>query len=238
MRRYLEYRSLTNNIKELESLLEYKNPAFHTPWPDEIISHFNWSRDVNFTLLEASTIVSRGLVEHVLDTVRTRLLEFVLEIEELNPGAGDIPSLDTIPPAVTLHIFEKVIMNNHEYHGDVQNVQGVYGGNVATGQARISSSSASYTSVAEVRAAFEALKNHLNEVAAADREAVRTSIDLLIAAIEDSAIPKSQIVAAAEKVAGASDRLKRGLRDLSIGVAGSLTATGLWEGIRYVTGNG
>jgi hypothetical protein len=131
-----------------------------------------------------------------------------------------------------------VIMNNQNYHGDVQNVQGVYGGNVATGQARISSSSASYTSIAEARTAFEALKTHLDEVAAGDRETVRASIDLLIAAIEDSAIPKSRIVAAAETVAGASDRLKRGLRDLSIGMAGSLAATGLWEGIRYAIGNG
>ena len=120
----------------------------------------------------------------------------------------------------------------------MQKFQGVYGSNIATGQARISSSHASYTSTADATAAFEALKMYMDEVLDAERETVGESIDLLITAIEDGSIPKSRIVAAAENIAKASDRMKRGLRDLSIGVAGSLTASGVWEGIRYAIGAG
>lgn len=82
------------------------------------------------------------------------------------------------------------------------------------------------------------MKHHMDEVSAAERETVRESIDLLIAAVEDSTIPKSRVVAAAKTIANASKRMKRVLRDLSIGTTGSLAASGIWEGIRYAIGVG
>jgi AbiTii len=237
MRDYVDNGVVGQGVRELESLLESKKTAFHKPWPDTLISYYNQLPQVAMTLVSACIVFPRGVIVHVLDTVRTRLLQFVLEIEELNPGAGTIPSLEQVSPAITHQIFEKVIMNEN-YHGDVQKFQDVYGSNIAIGQARISSSHASYTTTADATTAFEALKTHMDEVAEAERETVKQAISLLIAAIEDSNIPKSRVVGAAETIAKASDRMKRGLRDLSIGVTGSLAASGIWEGIRYAVGGG
>ena len=159
-----------------------------------------------------------------------------MEIEELNPGAGAIPSMEQASPATVHQIFESVIMNNETFHGDVQKFQNVSGSIIATDSAKISSSHASCSSAAEVIAAFNVLKSYMDDVSNAQRAGVTESIDLLAAAIEDSSIPKSRIVAAAETIATASDRMKRGLRDLSIGVTGSMTASAIWEGVRYALG--
>ena len=238
MRRFLDEGTITGGVRELESLLESKKAkSFHKPWPNEIINHYNYLHEVNISLISAYIVTPRGVIEHVLDTVRTRLLQFIIEIEELNPDAGEIPSLEKVPPAVTHKIFKSVIMNK-SYHGNAQKIEGVFGSNVATGQARISSSHATYSTTAEATSAFQSLKNHLDEVAEEQRQAVQDAIDLLISAIENNGIPKSRVVAAAETIANASDKMKRVLRDLSIGTAGSLAASGLWEGIRYAIGAG
>jgi AbiTii len=161
MRRVVEEGKLTISVQELEALLETETPSYYTPWPDTIISHFNYMSEVNFSLVAASIVITRGLIEHVLGAIRTRLLKFVLEIEELNPDAGEIPSLTKIPQTVVHQLFENVIMNN-EHHGDLHNIVGAQGSNIATGNARISSSHASYANTADATAAFEALKTHLS----------------------------------------------------------------------------
>lgn len=236
MRDYVDNGVVGQGVRELESLLESKKTAFHKPWPDTLIGYYNSLPQVAMTLVTAYIVFPRGVIVHVLDSVRTRLLRFVLEIEELNPGAGAIPSIGRDSPAKVHQIFESVIMNNETYHGDVQKFQNVSGCNIATDSAKISSSHASYSSSADAIAAFNVLKTYMDDVSDAQRAAVTESIDLLAAAIEDSSIPKGRIVAAAETIAKASDRVKRGLRDLSIGVTGSMTASAIWEGIRYALG--
>ncbi len=126
---------------------------------------------------------------HVLDTVRTRLLQFVLEIEDLNPGAGAIPSLEHVSSAATHQVFEKVIMMNENYHGDVQKIEDVYGSNIATGQARISSSRASYTSTADATAAFEALKTDMDEVSPEPSELSMVSPEPSMVSPEPERVP-------------------------------------------------
>ena len=238
-RREISSFSLTNRTIRTSdhAWLRPKGAMFRKPWPNEIIYCYNQLHEVNVYFIKAYVIIPRGIIEHVLDIVRTRLLQFIIEIEELNPDAGEIPSLEKVPPAVIHQIFEKLIMNE-SYHGNAQKIEGVFGSNVATGQARISSSHATYSTTAEATSAFQSLKNHLDEVAEEQRQAVQEAIDLLISAIENNAIPKSRVVAAAETIANASDKMKRVLRDLSIGMAGSLAASGLWEGIRYAIGAG
>jgi hypothetical protein len=238
MRSYVDDGVVGGGIRELESFLESNNTTFAKPWPDSLMHYYSRMHNVHINLISAYTVIPRGVIVHVLDTVRTRLLQFVLEIEELNPGAGAVPSLEQVPLATTHQLFEKVIMTGDHYHGDVHNVGEVYGSNVATGQAKISSSHASYSTTADATNALQAMKNHMDEVSEAEREAVSESIDLLIAAVENSSLPKSRVVDAAETIANASERMKRILRDLSIGATGSLAASGIWEGIRYAIGAG
>ena len=154
MRRQVEDGVLFGGVRELESLIESNAPQFHWPWPDRIISHFNYMAQVDFSLVAASQIILRGLIEHVLDTVRTKLLQFVLEIEELNPDAGAVASLEQVPSATTHQIYENVIMKNTNYYGDVQKFHGNGGSIIATGQARISSSHAAYTSTSRCDGCF------------------------------------------------------------------------------------
>ena len=70
----------------------------------------------------------------MLDTVRNRLLNFILEIEEVEPNAGEVPSINRIDTTVTRQIFNRCIMNNYE--GPVHNIQDNKGSNIATDRAR------------------------------------------------------------------------------------------------------
>jgi hypothetical protein len=221
---------LAFGLRALESALVEAESDLKIPWLPELVELYNFNANRNMQLVGAHRVVPKQSIEHVLDTIRNRLLNFVLEIEELDPNAGDVPSIGRISPTTVGQIFYRCIM------GDKHFVQGNQGSNIATGNSRISSSSARYQSLADAKAALDSLKQHIDEVDASQREEVLASIGLLIAAIEDSTIPKSRVVAAAETIANASDALKRALRDLAIGAAGSLGATGIWEGIQYALG--
>ena len=64
-----------------------------------------------YTLAEAELRFSSGVVRGVIDAVRTRLLEFALEIEAVNPAAGEAPSIGPPPvaPPVVQQLFDSTI---------------------------------------------------------------------------------------------------------------------------------
>ncbi len=69
---------LSRSARELASLLESKENSFKIPWPTFIMQHFNELDCVQVPLIEAWSVIPRGAIENVLDTVRTRLLSFVI----------------------------------------------------------------------------------------------------------------------------------------------------------------
>jgi hypothetical protein len=126
-------------------------------------------------------------------------------------------------------------MNEH-YHGPVNKIEGNQACNTATDQARISSSTARYSSKREVIDAVNSLNTHMEDVAEAQRKEVAGAVNLLIRAIETEGVSKAQVVAAAETIGNSSEVMKKALRDISLGTTGSLIATSVWEGVKYALG--
>src|SRR5208337_4605750 len=235
LRNYLNNVEVRGGVRELESLLESGQDKFALPWLPDLIRLYNMERVLNGVCIQASRVLPRTGVESILDTVGTRLLSFILEIEDNEPSASGVTALEKIPAEVTRGLFTRIIMNEH-YHAPVNKIVGNQGCNIATDQARISSSTARYENKDEVIRAVESLRSRMDSVPEPKRSEVDEAISFLAQAIQTEDAPKAKIVLAAESISTSSDAMKRGLRDICLGTSGSLIATGVWEGVKYALG--
>ena len=86
-------------------------------WPQEIAIHFGAKGYNGFECLRAWQIVSQHSLIAIVDTVRSRLIDFSLKIEAENPDAGEaLPNVTPIPKHKVQMIF------NNTFHGSVGNV--------------------------------------------------------------------------------------------------------------------
>ncbi|HEV2901126.1 MAG TPA: hypothetical protein VGX71_25455 [Pseudaminobacter sp.] len=91
-------------------------------WPADIVGLYQstfiegWA--LNRAWLEIPDSVIRGLV----DTVRTRILQFVLQIQDELPNDEE-EALETLPPAVVDRVVNVTIMGGHNVVGNVHHFQ-------------------------------------------------------------------------------------------------------------------
>lgn len=76
---------LVEGVRALESLIESDSSLFSIQWPADIVAIMSDKIYEGYVCISAWKSVSRGQVEQVLDTVRNRLLNFVLELKERYP---------------------------------------------------------------------------------------------------------------------------------------------------------
>lgn len=95
VRQRLDKFDLYHGVKSLESAIESGENTFKYPWSPEIIALFSDKFYVDFACGEAWKAVNVELYEQVLDNIRTRLLDFILELQEKCPDIQD--SNDNIP---------------------------------------------------------------------------------------------------------------------------------------------
>ena len=76
---------LVEGVRVFESLIESDSSNFHIPWPADIVAIISDKIIQGYICISAWKSVSRGQVEQVLDTVRNRLLNFVLDLQERYP---------------------------------------------------------------------------------------------------------------------------------------------------------
>lgn len=122
-------------------------------WAADANKMFGASIYPGLILMEAWNVVPVSFIVGILDTVRNRILNFALEVEEQNPRAGDVASPSTpISPSKIQQIFNTTI------HGSV--------GNMATG-----SSYFSQTATIKVnKGNFKELTNCLKDLGLDDHE--------------------------------------------------------------------
>jgi len=80
---------LVEGVRALESLIEHGSSDFRMQWPADIIAAVSNKIFKGWVCMSAWKLVSRGQIEQVLDTVRNRLLSFVLELEEKHPEISE-----------------------------------------------------------------------------------------------------------------------------------------------------
>lgn len=107
--------SINGSIMALGSLLESEKTSFADMWPEPLVQYLNLSGvlDNGYQCLRAWKVINRPFVEHVLKSVRIRLLDFVLELEEMDPAAGDVPALKKIPQDKADETVRTVIYGNN-----------------------------------------------------------------------------------------------------------------------------
>jgi hypothetical protein len=108
--------SFTQSVSALAEMLRNAEQDLSAPWPSDAISHCQRHVrmfDNGMLLQHAWLVIPRASVRAVVDTVKTRVLDFALAIEQDAPDAGELPPGAEAPLASERiqFIFETTIQN-------------------------------------------------------------------------------------------------------------------------------
>lgn len=106
---------LNDGVRALESLIESDSPSFSIQWPANLVAAIMSDKIyVGYNCISAWKSLSRGQVEQVLDTVRNRLLDFVIELKERYPEIGESEdAISKVPKEQVSSIVNTFIFGNH-----------------------------------------------------------------------------------------------------------------------------
>lgn len=83
------------------------------PWDPNLVAHFGSKIYERMICMQAWKVIPTSSLVAALDTVRTRVLNFVLEIEAQNPAAGEAMANESpLPPDAVQQIFNTYISGN------------------------------------------------------------------------------------------------------------------------------
>lgn len=97
------------SVAALEAMVK-AGPSAQYPWPAEVVAALQTHFYEQMALVQARKVISSTALAGVLDTVRNRLLAFVIEIEKLDPNAGDLTPGK--PPSVSPATVNQVFYGN------------------------------------------------------------------------------------------------------------------------------
>lgn len=117
-RESLGHSYLTQPIAAMASLVEKSTSGtLQVPWNPDLVAHFGQEIYEHMVCMQAWKVIPTSALVAALDTVRTRVLNFALEIEAQNPAAGEAMANEKpVPQETVQHIFNTFIT------GDVQNL--------------------------------------------------------------------------------------------------------------------
>ena len=151
-RKYVDRAYIMEGIGALENLVSKTAGSLQIPWDSRLLAVYADDFYQNMTCTEAWQVISSSYLANIIDIVRTKILNFVLEIEIENPEAGEAEmNSNPIEQGKITQIFNTTI------NGNVQNV--------ATG-------SSDFTQNAQVNPEnekvfeqlLEIIKSHSNEI--------------------------------------------------------------------------
>ena len=115
-REHLRHLELTESVAALEQNLGQGDTSetLRIPWPADLIATVGGEIYQGMTCLQAWKAVSRGTVKHALDSIRNRLLTFLLELEAAHPELRDSEEgLADIRPEETRGLVNTFIIGDH-----------------------------------------------------------------------------------------------------------------------------
>lgn len=117
-RESLGHSYLMQPIAAMAALVESsKSGILQEPWNPDLVAHFGQQIYEHMVCMQAWKVIPASALVAALDTVRTRVLNFALEIEAQNPAAGEAMANEKpVPQETVQHIFNTYIT------GDVQNL--------------------------------------------------------------------------------------------------------------------
>lgn len=105
--------SFTEGVGSLEHLLENSQDGqLASRWPSAIIASYQAKFIEGFVLMEAFMVVSRAEVAGILETIRNRILEFVLELGEKYPDKSFEKPEQDVESGVVQSVVNNYIFGN------------------------------------------------------------------------------------------------------------------------------
>jgi hypothetical protein len=106
------------SISNIESLIDNASSTIlRLPWSANLIMLIQPEVYENMVCVTAWRMVGVNAVVGIIDTIKTRILEFVLEIERIAPNAGEVKlGQNAVPEKVVNQIFNECILQvNNEF---------------------------------------------------------------------------------------------------------------------------
>lgn len=110
--KYLEYSKISQSVSDLDYLLKKSSEKeFQITWPPILTERYQNKIFSGFSCLSAWQAIPSNTIVGILDTVKTRVLSFALELEKINPDLGS--TNDSINPSQVLQANQ--VINNNIY---------------------------------------------------------------------------------------------------------------------------
>ena len=140
-REIVSTRYLPDSVSALESIVGQANQSndmnLRIPWDADLLAILGSNIYEGMVCGQAWTDIPTAAFVSVLDTVKTRILNFVIEIEAKAPNAGEAePGTKPIPDQVISIIYKECILHQynqgtHMSDNYINNLQGANVGNIA-----------------------------------------------------------------------------------------------------------
>lgn len=113
LKSYVETLPITDGVRSLESLLEQSQfQQFRVGWSGDAVAAASGIFQ-SFECLTAWREIGRNEIVHTLDTIRNRLLSFILELQELYPAIVESEdAISHIPKEQSSAVFQTYVLGN------------------------------------------------------------------------------------------------------------------------------
>lgn len=109
-RKYVDELALGNSVRSLEEILESGPGPYRLPWPEPLRKRLADSVYPDYHCRSAWKVIHRSLVESVLDSIRTKLLNLLLALEKTDPEIAESDdALADVPPERLKLVLHKVV---------------------------------------------------------------------------------------------------------------------------------
>jgi hypothetical protein len=113
----------TTGVRVLETYLEDERADLNVHWPADLIAIISDKVYQGYNCISAWKIVDRGQIVQILDTVRNRLLNFVLELQERYPEINKSEdAISAVPNEQVTPVFNTYILGDHNVVASGSNI--------------------------------------------------------------------------------------------------------------------
>jgi hypothetical protein len=114
LRESLRHSYMMSPVAALQALVDANSGGTLTePWNPDVVAHFGGNIYEGMNCVQAWKVIPTNSVVAALDTIRTRVLNFALEIEVEAPEAGEAPAnTSPVPKEKVEQIFNTYITGN------------------------------------------------------------------------------------------------------------------------------